>query len=125
MRAYRGIRMAALCALAISAVFAQVTTANFYGIVTDASGAVVPGAVVTLTHEGTGAVISRVASTTGEFGFDLLRIGSYMLRIEAQGFKRFESKNLELNAGQSVRDTFKLEVGAITDTISVEAVTRI
>ncbi|HJZ97943.1 MAG TPA: TonB-dependent receptor [Candidatus Solibacter sp.] len=122
MSVYRGFLIVTLCALATAAAFAQVTTANLYGIVTDSSGAVVPNAAITLTHEGTGAVITRVAGPTGEFGFDLLRIGSYTLRIEAPGFKRFESKNLALNAGQSVRETFKLEVGAITDTVSVEGV---
>ena len=109
-------------ALFVTSAFAQVTTASFYGTVTDSSGAVVPNARVTLIHEGTAATASRLTSVTGEFGFDFLHVGPYTLRIEAEGFKRFESKNVALNAGQSVRETFSLEVGALTDTVSVEGV---
>src|SRR5690242_5612751 len=109
-------------ALFVTSAFAQVTTASFYGTVTDSSGAVVPNARVTLIHEGTAATASRLTSVTGEFGFDFLHVGPYTLRIEAEGFKRFESKNIALNAGQSVRETFSLEVGALTDTVSVEGV---
>src|ERR1043165_53972 len=98
----------------------QVTTANFYGTVTDSSSASVPSAVVTMVHNDTGAAVSRVSDAAGEFGFDFLRVGTYTLRIEAKGFKRFESKNIELVAGQAVRQTFALEVGAITETVSVE-----
>src|SRR5438067_148637 len=107
-----------LCALGN----AQVTTASFYGTVTDASAAAVPGAAVTLVHEGTGATVSRVTDSSGEFGFDFLRVGTYTLRIEAPGFKKFESKNLELTVGQAIRQNFALEVGAINETVSVEAV---
>src|SRR5262245_64916245 len=89
---------------------AQVTTATFYGIVTDPSGALVPGVAVTLTHEGTAAANTTIADERGEFAFDFLRVGSYTLRIEAPGFKRFESRGIELAAGQTVRQKFVLEV---------------
>jgi hypothetical protein len=98
----------------------QVTTATFYGIVTDPTGAGVPGATVILTHEGTNATATRTTDPTGEFVFDFLRIGSYTLRIEAKGFKRYESKGIELASGQTVRQAFALEVGALTETVTVE-----
>ena len=66
---------------------AQVTTATFYGTVADSSGAVIPSAAVTLVHEDTGASAAKITDTSGEFGFDFLRVGSYTLRIEAKGFK--------------------------------------
>ena len=100
---------------------AQVTTATFYGIVTDSTGAVVPSAAVTLVHEETGATATRLTNTTGEVAFDFLRIGSYTIRIEAKGFKRYESKGLELSSGQTVRQALSLEVGALTETVTVEA----
>ncbi len=112
--------LAALLILACAAGWSQVTTATFYGIVTDASGAVVPGAVVTLTHGGTNAATTRTADAAGEFVFDFLRVGSYTLRVEARGFKRYESKGIELASAQTVRQTFALEVGALTETVSVE-----
>src|SRR5207247_541951 len=99
---------------------AQVTTATFYGIVNDAAGASVPGATVTLIHEGTSATTTRTSDHAAESGFDFLRVGSYALRIEAGGFKRYESKGVELASGQTVRQAFALEVGALSETVSVE-----
>src|SRR5262245_23787389 len=89
---------------------AQVTTASFYAILNDATGAAIPAANVTMVNEGTGTTVMRASDATGEFGFDFLRIGAYTLLIEAKGFKKFESKNINLTAGQSVRQTFTLEV---------------
>src|SRR5262249_26219421 len=99
---------------------AQVTTATFYGTVTDASGAAIPAGTVTLTHEGTDTAASRTTDSIGEFAFDFLRVGAYTLRIEATGFKKFESSGIELVAGQTVRQVFSLEVGALTETVRVE-----
>jgi hypothetical protein len=113
--------MRLLAILASAAVaFGQQTTATFYAVVTDSSGASVPGASVTLTHEGTGSTTTRPATDAGEAVFDFLRVGTYSLRIEAQGFKRVESKGIELSAAQNVRQTFTLEVGATTETVNVE-----
>ncbi len=99
---------------------AQVTTATFYGIVTDSTGAIIPNASATLIHEATSAAATRQSGPTGEFAFDFLRVGSYVLRIEANGFKRHEGKGIQLAAGQTVRQTFTLEVGALTETVTVE-----
>ena len=100
--------------------WAQVTTATFYGTVSDPTGAVIPGATVTLTHKGTGATATKTSDAAGDFVFDFLRVGSYTLRIEARGFKRYESAGIELTAGQQIRQTFVLQVGAVTETIQVE-----
>jgi hypothetical protein len=113
-------------ALAAMAVFhsvpicrGQVTTATFYGIVHDPTGAVVPGATATLTHEGTSAATTKTADAAGEFAFDFLRVGTYALQIEARGFKLYRSTGIELAAGQSVRRTFSLEVGELTESVVV------
>jgi hypothetical protein len=100
--------------------WAQVTTATFYGVLTDPSGASVPGATVALTHQGTGATTTKTSDSVGEFQFDFLRVGVYTLRIEARGFKRFESSGIELAAAQNVRRSFVLELGALTETVNVE-----
>jgi len=99
---------------------AQVTTATFYGIVTDPTGGLVPGATVTLIHQGTNAAATRTSDAAGEFAFDFLRVGSYTLRIEARGFKKYESKGIELVSAQTVRQTFALEVGQLTETVTVD-----
>ncbi|MBI3683409.1 MAG: TonB-dependent receptor [Acidobacteria bacterium] len=99
---------------------AQATTATFHGIVEDATGAVVPGATVTLTHEETNTALTKTSDETGAFEFNFLRVGKYMLRIEAQGFKRLEQTGIELTAAQNVRSRFPLELGAVTETVKVE-----
>src|ERR1043165_5329925 len=81
-----------------SLAFCQLTTATFYAIVTDSSGAVVPGATVTLTHNGTATVTTKQTDSSGEASFDFLRVGSYTLAIERQGFKKYQSTGLELRA---------------------------
>ena len=60
---------------------------------------------------------------SGEFVFDFLRVGVYTLRIEAQGFKRYQSRGMEFAAAQNVRQTFVLELGTVTETVEVAGVT--
>ncbi len=116
----RAAALLSILAVWAGAVCAQQTTATFYAVVTDSTGGIIPEATVTLTHEGTGATATKTASSLGEAVFDFLRVGSYTLRIEAKGFKRLESKGIELTAAQNVRQTFLMEVGAITEVVSVE-----
>src|SRR5687767_2101282 len=106
-------------ALFMSAGLAQVTTATFFGIVTDPTGAVVPSAQVSFLHEETGSVATKVTDPAGEFQFDFLRVGRYTLTIQAPGFKRFESKGIELAASQRTRQSFTLEVGTVAETVEV------
>src|SRR5438093_735112 len=75
---------------------AQRTTATFAGIVQDPSGAVLPGATVDLTNEGTNAVMSKVTSETGDFLFDYVPVGNYTLKIELPGFKTHQSRGIPL-----------------------------
>ncbi|MGH8246567.1 MAG: carboxypeptidase-like regulatory domain-containing protein, partial [Gammaproteobacteria bacterium] len=117
---FRLLAAAALILLLQARAWGQVTTATFYGIVADPSGASIPRAQATLTNEGTGAVTSKTADASGEFVFDFLPVGRYTLFIEAPGFKRFESKGIELQAAQNVRQTFTLQVGALSETVTIE-----
>ncbi len=71
---------------------AQVTTATFYGVVTDTTGAGVPEAGVTLTDQNTSAIIRKTTDGGGEFVFDFLHVGAYTLQIEAKGFKMFVAR---------------------------------
>jgi len=100
---------------------AQVTTATFSGTVTDPTGAAAPGATVTLTQEETGAVVTKVTGRDGDFQFDFLRVGSYTIMVESKGFKRYSAKGIDLTAGQSVRQTYPLQIGDVTETVIVEA----
>ncbi|MGH9672826.1 MAG: TonB-dependent receptor domain-containing protein [Bryobacteraceae bacterium] len=98
---------------------AQVTTATFYGIVNDPAAAVVPGATVALTNEGTQATLTQTTDAAGEFVFHFVPIGRYTLRIEAQGFKTAVNTGIALAAGQSIRRTFQLELGAVAERVEV------
>ncbi len=98
---------------------AQVTTATFFGIVNDPTGAAIPGATVTLTHTDTRTSATKTTDSSGEFAFDFLRVGSYTLRIESQGFRAYQSTGILLAAGQMVRRTFGLQLGALAETVEV------
>jgi outer membrane receptor protein involved in Fe transport len=98
---------------------AQVTTATFYGIVNDPTGAPVPGATVRLTDEDTSTSTTKTTDAAGEFTFDFLQVGAYTLNIQAAGFKAYRSTGIRLAAAQNVRQTFGLELGTISDTVEV------
>ena len=98
---------------------AQRTTATFAGIAQDSTGAVLPGVEASLINEGTAAVMQTVTNETGEFLLDFVPAGTYTLRLELPGFKRYESKGIPLGAAERVRRTYTLEVGAVTDSVTV------
>ena len=81
-----GVRLGAFYLLLQSLAFAQVTTADIVGRVTDATGAVLPGATVTITNEGTRDVRSAPTNESGDYAFNLLPIGTYAVKVELQGF---------------------------------------
>jgi hypothetical protein len=98
---------------------AQVTTATLVGQLRDSSGAVIPGATVVATHEGTGVAREAVTDANGEFVLSALPNGPYTVKIELSGFKTLENKGMQLGAGQTVRQTFTLQVGALEETVTV------
>jgi hypothetical protein len=98
---------------------AQRTTATFAGIVTDPSGAVLPGVEVHLTNEGTSAAMQQISNETGEFIFNFVPVGNYTLKLVLPGFKTYESKNIPLGAAQNVRKTYSLEVGSVDQSVTV------
>ncbi len=99
---------------------AQVTTATLFGTVQDSSGAVIPGGQATVTNDDTGLLYSAFVNAEGDFVINVLPVGTYTLRIESDGFKTYESTGITLIASQVVRQTHLLEVGSLTETITVE-----
>jgi hypothetical protein len=112
--------LAFLLLLSVSGVKAQ-NTAGVLGLVTDSSGAVVPAAKVTLTNVGTNISRSVVTGKDGNYVFALLQIGTYSVSVEAMGFKTFQASNITLAAGDNARVDATMEVGATTQTVTVEA----
>src|SRR5271168_1938298 len=72
----------ALLLLFTSAAFAQLTTADILGTITDATGAVVPNATVTLVNLGTNEKRTTQSNTSGEYNFTLLPVGHYSISIK-------------------------------------------
>src|SRR5437899_5422301 len=85
-----GLFLVFLLALAASAA-AQGTTSRVLGVVTDQTGAVVPGAAITLTNDSTGVYFNTVSTGAGTYTFEAIQVGSYSLTVELQGFKKFTS----------------------------------
>ena len=85
MKAFRLLFPIVLLCLAVS-LDAQ-TTGDIRGIVTDPSAAAVPGARVSLTNQETGETRNVATDNEGRYRFNLLKIGDYMIAVEAQGFR--------------------------------------
>jgi Carboxypeptidase regulatory-like domain/TonB dependent receptor/TonB-dependent Receptor Plug Domain len=105
-----------LCAAPLRA---QVDTGAILGTVTDASGAAVRGANVTLTNEGTNAALSTTTGSDGEYKFTPVRIGSYKISASFQGFQTTTQRNVPVNVGENVVANFTLKPGNVTETIEV------
>ncbi len=111
-----GLMIAACAATA----FAQ-NAGSFRGTVTDTTGAVVPGATVSLTNEGTKFERDTTTNPTGGYFFASVDPGRYTIRVSLQGFKTYQAKGIQLNANSTVGLDVKLEVGAIGETVEITA----
>ncbi len=109
-----------LLLLAPQVAWSQANSATFYGRVTDPSGAVVPAARVALTQQSTQATTTRTTSSSGDFAFTFVPTGTYTLKIEAKGFTTYINTGIVLTAGQQAQQTYHLELGASTQTVSVQ-----
>jgi len=117
MIAYK--RLGWLSVLTAALLYAQTDRGIITGTVTDATGAVVPGAKVTATNVATNVPYSTETTAAGNFTIPSLPPGTYTLRVEARGFKTYERSNLVVAAGATVSANVSLEVGQITESVSV------
>jgi len=108
-----------LVLLLVPAAISQVITGDVLGTVTDSTGAIVPGATVTIKNVGTG--ISRTATTesNGEYTFNLLQPGNYTLSVVVQGFKPVNVKDFPLTSASRIRQDVQLQVGNANETVDV------
>jgi hypothetical protein len=98
---------------------AQVDTGSITGTVTDASGAVVSNAKVTLINEGTGVTLSVTSGSDGSYTFSPVRIGTYKIEASSQGFKTVTQSNVVVNVSASVLVNLKLPTGSVSETVEV------
>src|SRR5918993_1556591 len=112
---------AALLALGAAPASAQTFKATLVGQVTDANGAVVPGATVTVTDQGTGRTQTVTTNDEGVYTIPQLQPGRYDLKIEAASFRPVVQKDLVLETDKTQRVNVQLEAGSVDETITVVA----
>jgi Carboxypeptidase regulatory-like domain len=95
--------------------------ASIRGTVVDPSGAVVPGAKLTARNVTTGLSYTVTSSQDGLFAFLQLPIGDYSVKVERSGFKTFTEGHVHLDLDQIFNLRVAMELGAVTDTVTVEA----
>jgi hypothetical protein len=101
---------------------AQVTSGSITGTVKDTSGAVIPGATVTVLNAATGVTRTVSTNEVGAFALPTLPPGAYTIRVELAGFKTLEKTNIFLSATDRLNaGDFELEVGGTAETVSVTA----
>jgi len=104
-----------------ASVSAQSFLGTIRGTVTDPQGAVVAKAAVLITDENTGVPRTAETDTEGRFEATNLRPGSYRVEIVTASFKKYEQTNLVLRASGIARVDAKLELGALTESVTVSA----
>ena len=97
----------------------QAINGTIEGVVRDGTGAVLPGATVTLANLDTGQQRVLTSNSDGEYRAPLLSLGAYRVKAELQGFKTIERTGVTLSAGQTAVLNFTMEVGGVTEVLSV------
>ncbi len=95
------------------------------GAVRDSSAAIVPGATVTLRNVATGITATAVSDGEGNYQFLNVRIGTYTVRAELQGFSVAEVENVLVTVNARQRVDLTLKVGSVGETVTVEGAARL
>jgi hypothetical protein len=113
----------ALGCMAIAAMsFAQLaTTTALVGTVTDSTGKVIAGAKITAVNEGTKDTYNTTTNEDGNYRIDFVRVGIYTVTAEHAGFARVQNTGSEVTINQIVRNDFRLKVGSVQESVTVEA----
>ena len=113
--------LSALLSFASIQVFGQGQAGTLLGTVTDSSGAVLPNVNVTIINTATGVTRTSVTNEAGAYTFPGLQIGNYDVKATVQGFKVAERHGVMVNATDRVREDFQMAVGAVGETVTIEA----
>jgi Carboxypeptidase regulatory-like domain len=118
-------RLAALVGVSMfllaAALWAQRTTADVVGTVTDGSGAVLPNVKITVHNLDTGAEFTAESDKSGEYVITQLPIGRYSIRAVSTGFRTWTVPEVTLAIGDRLRQDVRLEVGNLEQSIEVSA----
>lgn len=118
MRAMRVLGLFLLCAIAVNA---QTNKGGIKGTVSDANGAAVPGATVTITNLSTNQSAKVTTSETGAFSASSLEPVTYSLVVERQGFKKAIVEKVKVDTASTATANVTLETGAVAETVTVTA----
>jgi len=121
LRSIGYIVLASLCFLLFQSqrATAQVDEGSITGTVTDTSGAVVPGAHVTLLNTEQGLTIETISNGSGSYSFSPVRIGHFSITVTAKGFEKTTQENVQVAVSQNVLVNVQLRPGAATETVEV------
>lgn len=117
------VASAVLSLLWVAHGFAQLGVGTITGRLTDASGAVIPGASVTIVNTSTNFTQTSVSNESGIFRAPGLQPGTYRVTVESDGFKTYVRDNLELRTGSTLPVDAVLEIGSVTEQIEVTTAT--
>ena len=115
----RVLFLVVLYAVIVSVVLAQQGTTSIVGDVTDAQGGAVSAAKVTAADASSGVTRTTQTNDQGHYEFVSLQPGSYIVRVEADGFRNAVTEKVEALVSSTQRVNIKLELGAVSDTVTV------
>ncbi len=107
--------------LLATAAYAQQGRGTIFGTVTDATGAVVPGATITITNTATNVVTTTITNDSGYFSMPNLQVGNYSVAAVKEGFKKRVQSGLTLEVDQKAQADLTLETGAVTEVLEISA----
>jgi hypothetical protein len=99
--------------------FAQVDEGSISGAVQDPTGAVIPGAQVTLLNTDQGLTLTTTTNSGGEYTFSPVRIGHYSVSATAPGFTTTNQQNLQVTVGLALQVNIQLKPGSTSETVQV------
>ena len=111
------------CCSCLLPLLAQIQNARIEGTVQDSSSAVIPGTKLFLVNNRTQAKMDAETNASGFYFFPSLPPGFYTLTAESTGFRKATITNIEVTVGETIRHDVTLEVGTVTENVTVEAAT--
>jgi len=113
--------LASLLVLFAQTASAQVLYGSIVGSVSDPTGAAVPGATITATNKQSGIQRQTTSNDSGGYTFAAVTPGSYEVKITKDGFRAGTDAGVEVTSNGTTRIDMALQVGAVTDTVTIEA----
>jgi hypothetical protein len=107
----RTVKLTLLSATFCAALSAQTTMGTITGLITDATGSVIPAAEVTARNVDTGVTDATVSSSTGNYVIPSLQVGAYEVSATVAGFKSWKRGPIALKSSDNIRVDVRLEVG--------------